>query len=135
MNSLAHIEVNVSNLDISEKFYLLILSKLGWTKMMHTEKVVGFAAPDKTHLFIVQTDEVYAAKGFHRKNAGLNHLAFRVDSAQTVDDFDAFLAENNIHRLYAELPKDYSDEYDMEEYYATFFEDPDRIKLEVVFMR
>ncbi len=135
MNSVAHIEINVSNLETSEKFYTQILSKLGWTKKMHTNEVVGFAAPDKTHLFIVQTEETYVAKGFHRKNAGLNHVAFRVESTQAVDDFNSFLKESNMQRLYTDLPKDYSDEYDMEEYYATFFEDPDRIKLEVVYMK
>ena len=135
MNSLAHVEVNVSNLETSEKFYFLILSKLGWTEKLHTNEVIGFGAPDNTHLFIVQTEDRYTGNKFHRRNIGLNHIALRVGSKQDVDDFHAFLTEHTIPCLYADRSKDYSKEYNMEEYYAVFFEDPDRIKLEVVFVK
>jgi catechol 2,3-dioxygenase-like lactoylglutathione lyase family enzyme len=134
MNPIAHIEVNVSSLETSKKFYELVLTALGWKMNMETSEVVGFKAPDKTHLFLVQADEKYLADKFHRKHVGINHLAFRVESKTAVDIFCKFLSEHNISRLYTEEPKDYSSEYGMNEYLAVFFEDPDRIKLEVVYM-
>ncbi len=135
MNSVAHIEVNVSDLAESGKFYSVILSELGWVEKLRTDEAIGFGAPDKTHLFLVQTHRAYVTNTFHRKNVGLNHIAFRVESKDQVNDFNDFLTKNNIPRLYTDFPKDYSQEYEMEQYYAVFFEDPDRIKLEVVFMQ
>ena len=135
-NSLAHIEINVSNIEVSKAFYMKILEPLGW-KYFGTddESVAGFEAPDKTSLFLVQTESSFMENGYHRKNTGLNHLAFRVSRHAEVDDYSEFLDTNTISKLYHSIPKDYSSEYAMEEYYAVFFEDPDRIKLEVVFMK
>jgi len=135
MNSLAHIEINVSNLKKSKDFYLLILSQLKWKMILDDDKDAGFKGPDNTHLFLKQTSANFIKNIFHRKNTGLNHLAFRVDSRKEVNDLDSFLKKNNIPTLYTDEPKDYSEEYGMNEYYAVFFEDPDRIKLEVVFVK
>jgi catechol 2,3-dioxygenase-like lactoylglutathione lyase family enzyme len=135
MNSLAHIEINVSNLQKSKDFYQTILLKLKWEKVLDNNDVVGFKSQDKTHLFLVQTEDMFTSYIFHRKNIGLNHIAFRVESEKEVEDFSDFLKEKDIKTLYTEGHNDYSKEYDMDKYLAVFFEDPDRIKLEVVFMK
>lgn len=135
MNSLSHIEINVSNLKKSKDFYLLILSQLKWVITSDEDNSVGFKSPDKTHIFLKQTDKSFISNIFHRKNIGLNHIAFRVESKEEVEEFSDFLEKNNIPTLYTDGPKDYSKEYGMERYYAVFFEDPDKIKLEVVFMK
>jgi len=71
------------------------------------------------------------ANGYHRKNIGVNHLAFGVSKKEDVDKFyQNFLIPNGIKPLY-NSPKQFP-EY-TEKYYAVFFEDPDRIKLEIVF--
>lgn len=135
MNSLAHIEINVSNLQISKDFYLKVLSPLNWKLAFNDNTSVGFKGEDNTHLFLVQTEACFIPSIFHRKHSGLNHIAFRVGSKQEVEEFSNILKNNNIPSLYTDGPKDYSLEYNVKEYYAVFFEDPDRIKLEVVFMR
>ncbi|MFZ2310714.1 MAG: VOC family protein [Patescibacteria group bacterium] len=135
MNSLAHIEINVSNLQKSKEFYLKVLTSLNWTMTCDCNDSVGFKGKDNTHLFLVQTADSFISNIFHRKNTGLNHIAFRVESKQEVETFSNFLKNNNIVSLYTDEPKDYSEEYNMEEYYAVYFEDLDRIKLEVVFMK
>lgn len=134
MNSVAHIEINVSDLQKSKKFYSMIFSQLKWDMSLDGDYAIGFKGADNTHLFLVQTKKASLLNIFHRKNTGLNHLAIRVESRQAVEEFNNFLKQNNIPRLYADNPKDYSKEYNMEQYYAVYFEDPDRIKLEVVFM-
>lgn len=134
MNSLAHIEINVSNLQRSKDFYSLVFSLLEWKTILEDNKTVGFKSPDNTHIFLVQTEKSFLQSIFHRKNTGLNHLAFRVKSIEEVEEFSNFLKKNNISSLYTEGHKDYSKEYNMKHYDAIFFEDPDRIKLEVVFM-
>lgn len=135
MNSLAHIEINVSNLRKSKDFYLLILSQLKWKMISEDNESIGFKGLDNTHLFLKQTEKDFITNIFHRKNTGLNHIAFRVESKEYVEEFNNFLNKNNIPALYTDNPKDYSKEYNMEQYYAVFLEDPDRIKLEVVFMK
>lgn len=132
-NSLAHIEINVSDILRSKDFYTKILKPLGWKQFdLNDKNVIGFKAPDKTHLFLVQTKSEFLHKNFHRKNAGLNHLAFRVNTTEEVDEYSRFLDEQGIAKLYHANPKDYSSEYAVEHYYAIFFEDVDRVKLEVV---
>ncbi|MGE0060305.1 MAG: hypothetical protein AB7P33_17550, partial [Dehalococcoidia bacterium] len=72
----------------------------------------------------------YRGRGFHRKAPGLNHVAFRVADRGDVDRFTAeFLAPRGIVPMY-ESPKPMP-EYGGG-YYAVYFEDPDRIKLEVM---
>jgi catechol 2,3-dioxygenase-like lactoylglutathione lyase family enzyme len=134
-NSLAHVEINVSDIEKSKAFYATILSYLGWEQFdLADNNVCGFKAPDGTDLFLVQTEQEFLGNNFHRKNTGLNHLAFRVENTDAVSRFSDFLDKQNITKLYHQNPKDYSSEYATEQYYAIFFEDPDRIKLEVVFL-
>lgn len=134
-NSLAHIEINVSDIVVSKAFYTKILSQLGWKQFdLDDEHVCGFKALDNTHLFLVQTENKFKENGFHRKNIGLNHIAFRVENSEQVEVFNDFLKAEKITTLYHDAPKDYSSEYQTEQYYTIFFEDPDRIKLEVVFV-
>lgn len=136
MNSLAHLEINVQDLARSRAFYEVVLGKLGW-KVVETQesgKSVGFKGPDKTFFYLLQAEAGYLDNAYHRKNVGLNHIAFRVENEGKVKDFNNFLEESNIPRLYHSEPKDYSSEYVTKQYLAVFFEDPDRIKLEVVFV-
>ena len=112
----------------------MIFSLLKWDITLDSNNTVGFKGADNTHLFLVQTEKSFLSNIFHRKNTGLNHLAIRVGSKQEVEEFGNFLKQNSMPRLYTDNPKDYSEEYNMQQYYAVFFEDPDRIKLEVVFM-
>ena len=65
---------------------------------------------------------------YHRCRVGLNHLAFYVASRQHVDDITRKLEEKRIAILYKEQhPFAGGDDY-----YAVYFEDPDRIKVELV---
>ena len=70
--------------------------------------------------------------GFHRKGAGLNHLAFRVERREEVDRFrDEFLAPRGVGHALRHSARVSGIRPG---YYAVFFEDPDRLKLEVVHM-
>lgn len=79
-------------------------------------------------LILSPTDEKYKTRGFHRKQVGLNHLAFSATSAEEVNKFHkSVLIPNSIACLYEQNPSGNNS------YYAVFFEDPDRIKIELVF--
>lgn len=130
MSKICHLQINVSNLKKSTDFYDILLQELGWKKEMEEEDMIGYADNDNVWLFISQTEERFQKNRFHRKQTGLNHVAFWVDSREKVDQFYKFLNKYNIVILYGG-PKEYP-EYG-EGYYAVYFEDPDRVKLEVCF--
>jgi catechol 2,3-dioxygenase-like lactoylglutathione lyase family enzyme len=124
--SLYHLQLNVSRAALP--FYRELLVYLGYTLMAEDEDTFG-AANGTTDLWIAATDPRFAPHPFHRKARGLNHIAFRVQTRTEVDRFVAeFLARHSIPTLY-NGPRDYPEYRDG--YYAVFFEDPDRLKLEV----
>jgi catechol 2,3-dioxygenase-like lactoylglutathione lyase family enzyme len=90
------------------------------------------ATNGSTDLWIMQADPRYAGRTFHRKAAGINHIAFRVAAPAEVDRFaEQFLAARTIPTLYGG-PREYPEYHPG--YYAVFFEDPDRLKLEVAYV-
>lgn len=124
---LHHVEMNVSNLKDSREFYGFLLPKLGYTLYQEWEK--GFSYKyDATYLVFVQTEEKHGETAYHRGRTGLNHLAFHGESREQVDDLTKQLINRGITILY----KDRHPYAGGSHYYAVFFEDPDRFKLEIV---
>ena len=71
-------------------------------------------------------------RGLSSERVGLNHIAFRAPNRAAVDElYRNYLLPKKIPVLYggAKEWKDYDPGY-----YAVYFEDPDRIKLEVVYV-
>lgn len=81
-----------------------------------------------TYLVLVQTERHYLDPGYHRKRTGLNHVAFHAASHKQADDLTQLLREREFQILYQDRHP-YARGPD---HYAVFFEDPDRIKVEVV---
>lgn len=130
-----HIEINVSNLQKSEVFYDLILLNLGYKRHSNLgDDTRGWYNPIAKigSIFIVQTEKSFLDKIFHRKAVGVNHIAFRVASKIEVDEFYNTCLKNSDIQLLYNGPKEYPEYHDG--YYAVFFEDPDRMKLEVMFL-
>ena len=126
-SKISHIEINVLNYKESIRFYDTILIPMGFKRTSCMKTWTAYT--DGMSKFIIcPVEEKYRKAGFHRKRAGLNHLAFYADSKEQVDSyFNEILVKNNIEALYEN--KAFGDE----QYYAVFFEGPDRIKLEYVY--
>ncbi|HTK03184.1 MAG TPA: hypothetical protein VL401_00205 [Alphaproteobacteria bacterium] len=125
-----HIQINVSNKDISFPFYKSLLNYFDYKVLYEDETTLGLGN-EKTDIWLIQTEESFISNKFHRKNTGLNHFAFGLENKKDVDQFvESFLKPNGIKPIYG-TPKEFP-EYD-EGYYAVYFEDPDRIKLEVTY--
>lgn len=124
---LHHVELNVSNLKKSRVFWSWLLERLGYQLFQEWDK--GFSYKDKeNYLVFVQAETAFLKDGYHRKQIGLNHLAFWVDTEEEVNQLRAEL-------LKRECPILYSDRFPFaggENHYAVFFEYPDRVKVEVV---
>lgn len=121
-----HIEFYVKDLAVSRVFYQNLLEKLGYQLYQEWEQGFSFKLGD-TYLVFVQVEEPYQKNGYHRKNIGLNHLALSVDSHKEVDELREYLLKHSVSLLYDE-------KYPFaggKQHYAVFFEDPDRMKLEI----
>ncbi len=124
---LHHVEIYVSDLERSIAFWSWFLGELGYHESSRWSEGISLKLGD-TYIVLVQTEEAYLEPTYHRKRTGLNHLAFHADSRQMVDEMTKKLRARNVPILYEEKHP-YAGGKD---YYAVFFEDPDRIKVELV---
>jgi len=125
-----HLQINVRDPKVSLPFYRDLLGYLEYRTVYQTDTAAGFSTGSGTDIWVMGADPAHAGHGFHRKRAGLNHLALRVAQREDVDRFrDEFMTPRGLRSLY-ETPREFP-EY-RPGYYAVFFEDPDRLKLEVV---
>lgn len=126
--SIHHIELYVSDLKKSVEFWeWLLTEKFSYKVFQKWDSGISFIFGD-TYIVFVQTDKKYLDNSYNRKNTGLNHLAFNCNSEEFIDKLTTELKERNINILYTEKHPYAGGE----DYYAVFFEDPDRIKVEVV---
>ncbi len=124
---LSHIEINVSDYAKSIRFYDLVLVPLGWKRLICTNDCAAYS-DGMLKIILSPTNEKFKNIGFHRKRIGLNHIALYAAHKIEVDNYYAeVLRKNRIASLYQEGPSG------DEEYYSVLFEDPDRMKIEVVF--
>jgi glyoxylase I family protein len=126
---LYHLQINVADASRSLPFYKALLGYLEYRTVYESDAMAGFSGRG-TDIWVGAAAAAHTGPGFHRKRAGLNHLAFRVDRREDVDRFQTeFMASRRLPALYR-TPRDFP-EY-RPGYYAVFFEDPDRLKLEIV---
>lgn len=124
----SHLDYNVADLELALSFYEPLMAFLGF-KMEGREPTWALFGNGRMKLCLVQCEERYKDAGFHRKQPGLNHIAFQAESVAAVDRMADFLNEREIPLLY-DSPGSFDPQ---REYYAVFFEDPFRLKLEVVY--
>jgi catechol 2,3-dioxygenase-like lactoylglutathione lyase family enzyme len=124
---LHHVEIYVSNLSKSVEFWGWLLPELGYERYQKWDSGISWKHQE-TYLVFVQAEERYLDVPYHRCRAGLNHLAFHGNSREHIDKITEALLDKGIQILY----KDKHPYAGGKDYYAVFFEDPDRIKVELV---
>ena len=124
---LHHVEIYVSNLAKSVEFWSWLLTELGYEQYQKWELGISWKYQE-TYLVFVQAEERFLDVPYHRCRVGLNHLAFHARSREQVDEITETLIKKEIRILYREKHPYAGGS----EYYAVFFEDPDRIKVELV---
>ncbi len=128
--AIVHLEIHASNLENSLKFYDLIMPQVGFQRFLTLPELVGYT-DGVLSLFIGQTDVGFLRYGFHRKRTGLNHIAFSVKSRKDIDKiYREIVMPNKLWVLYGG-PQNYREYHP--DYYALYLEDPDRIKIEIVY--
>ena len=127
VGQLHHVNIKVSDLKRSADFWGWFLGKMGWELYDSWPKGVSYKL-GSTYLDFVQVDEKFQDQSYHRDQIGLNHLAFHAHSRVHVNEITEALKEKGVTILYL-------DEHPFAggpEYYAVYFEDPNRIKVELV---
>lgn len=125
--NIQHLEINILDLNKSKLFYDALLNWMGYDLFLEDPLFVGYDNGE-IRIFLTACFDKYKKAVFHRRNVGLNHVAFWASSNDDVDKFyKEFLISKKIPVLYGgpKLYPEYSPSY-----YAVYFEDPDRIKLE-----
>jgi catechol 2,3-dioxygenase-like lactoylglutathione lyase family enzyme len=125
--TLHHVEIYVSNLKASRLFWSWLLEKLGYQLFQEWDEGFSYKL-DETYIVFVQTEDKYRDIPYHRCRTGLNHLAFHVQDNREVDEFTELIKSKQIRILY----EDRHPYAGGSGYYALFFEDPDRMKVEIV---
>ncbi|KKK38101.1 hypothetical protein WQ57_09780 [Mesobacillus campisalis] len=124
---LHHIELYVSNLEKTMEFWGWFLQEMGYRPFQQWEGGQSWKLGD-TYIVFVQVEKRFLDIPYHRCRVGLNHLAFHADSRSHVDEITRALHTKGVSILYKKKhPFAGGDDY-----YAVFFEDPDRIKVELV---
>ena len=123
-----HIELYVSNLQKTKLFYSKFLVQLGFELFQEWEE--GFSYKKESfYIVFVQVKEKYQSTNYHRCYVGLNHLAFSCSDKTIITKIREQLIEENVELLY-------DDKFPFaggKNHYALYFEDPDRIKVEIVY--
>lgn len=125
---LHHVELYASDLDTSIAFWEWLLDELGYEPYQDFEGGRSWKF-GPTYLVLVQADEEYLDEPYHRCRPGLNHLAFHAESREQVDEIAAAVRERDDSTLLYGEDHPYAGGPD---YYAAYFEDPERIKVEIV---
>src|SRR3954447_4692313 len=124
---LHHVEIYVSNLTKTIEFWGWLLIELGYEEYQKWESGISWKHQE-TYLVFVQAEERFLDIAYHRSRVGLNHLAFHAKSKEQVDEFTEKLKGKGAKILYSDTHPHAGGA----DYYAVFFEDPDRIKIELV---
>jgi catechol 2,3-dioxygenase-like lactoylglutathione lyase family enzyme len=124
--SLHHVEVNVSDLGRSGVFWAWLLDWLGYAPWQEWPKGRSWILGD-AYVVLVQAEEPHRSTRFDRRGPGLNHLAFHAASREEVDSLVRDLRARGVGLLY----EDRHPHAGGTGSYAAFFEDPERIKVEV----
>jgi len=120
-----HVYVAVSEMARSERFYDPVMALLGFKKH-------GFALGGEAHVQYFNRHFGYVLRPARSEHAhdpdapGLHHFCFRVDTREDVASVAAALRSAGIDASDAKLHPAYAPDY-----WATFLDDPDGIRLEI----
>lgn len=127
VTALDHIYVTVTDIDSSERFYDSVMKVLGFrkgTKPINNERHLHYFNP--VTQYTIRPAKQPATR-HDPYSPGLHHVCFRVPSQIDVDAAAQALSQLGVEVTNPKFYPEYAADY-----YATFFSDPDGIRLEIV---
>ena len=141
---LSHIDLTIRDPERSIPFYAAFFEALGWHRFPSGEPDFQGPSPRRAAWFTRYgtgsffgiearpASEESRDQKIDRYAPGLHHMAFHAESPQDVDRIHQALAASGATVL--DPPADYGDQPGYgPRYYASFYADPDGLKLEVVY--
>jgi catechol 2,3-dioxygenase-like lactoylglutathione lyase family enzyme len=127
-----HLDLVVTDLELSLAFYNGLLEPLGFTRNSEIEgergeRVVYVGGSGGAAVSLRQAQSDAHATPYDRYAVGLHHLCFGAPDRATVDERAAWLRKQGTEIESGPAEYEYTPGY-----YAVFFYDPDGIKLEIV---
>ena len=124
-----HVDLVVSSIERSLPFYTALLAPLGYHRVGEVEgergETIWYISGPGTSIGL---REAQADSGeYDRYRIGLHHIAFEAESRAQIDERADWLKTQNV-----EIESDPQEYTYQPGYYAVFFYDPDRLKLEIV---
>ena len=127
-----HLDLVVSDVERSKRFYSELLRSLGWTGVLELKgergEAIWYLQAQDTWVGLRQKQSDAHPIPYDRYAVGVHHIAFEASSREAVDRCWAWVLSQDVATESA--PKEFP--HYVEGYYAAFFYDPDGIKLEVV---
>jgi catechol 2,3-dioxygenase-like lactoylglutathione lyase family enzyme len=124
-----HVDLVVSSIERSLPFYTALLAPLGYHRVGEVEgergETIWYISGPGTSIGL---REAQSDSGeYDRYRVGLHHIAFEAESRAQIDERAAWLQTQGVE--IESVPQEYTYKAG---YYAVFFYDPDRLKLEIV---
>lgn len=130
---LHHLDLVVSDLERSRRFYSELLRPLGWGPVLDLQgergEAVWYLQSQNTWLGLRQKQSDAHPVPYDRYAVGVHHVAFEALSREAVDGCWEWVLTQDV--AIESDPKEFP--HYAPGYYAAFFHDPDGIKLEVVY--
>ena len=121
-----HIYIAVRDQELSELFYDRLMAVLGFRKISETMEGEPHAHYFNRHFGYTIRPAREGTPDHDRFAPGLHHFCFRVETTEEVDRAAAELRARGIQVIDPRLYPQYAPDY-----YATFFSDPDGVRLEI----
>ena len=128
INGIAHIQLSVSNMERSLKFYSPLLSVMGMIPVFEGDTFY-YGVGGRTAIAITPIANEFVGDVFNQQRIGLHHICFRTKSITDVDELYQKALELGANIIRKPEKGDYAPGY-----YSTLFEDPDGIRIEINFV-
>lgn len=123
-----HVEIYVSDLRRSVEFWGWLLLEVGFEPYQEWEEGRSWRC-GASYIVLVQSAEPHRSQGFHRRRPGLNHVALWAGPGERVLELTEQLRQRGVPILYEDRREG---ETGAPSRWTVWFEDPDRIKVELV---
>ena len=124
INGMAHIQLTVSDMERSTRFYERLLHFLDMKTIVKSPEVF-YCVGGRTGVTISAADPGLRGQSFHQRQPGLHHFCFRARSREDVDAIHRIATELSAHIVHPPREDGFAPGY-----YSVLFEDPDGIRIE-----
>jgi len=124
ISGIAHIQLTVSDMEVSVPFYRALLTSLGM-KTLLDDPAYFYCIGGRTGIAIAPPGPGDANIAFSQANRGLHHFCLRAKSREDVDEIHRTAVEAGANIVHPPQEDGWAPGY-----YSVLFEDPDGIRIE-----